>query len=119
MFFCCRVGWPSPVALAKLKKTLPGMVTVTLSGGRTNLEEPMAECPELLGLATEIISGHVSNNAIAADQLPGLIANVVSALASVEQATAAPPKAELAVRVKSQCWQITSPVSIAASAFPC
>ena len=33
----------------------------------------MAEHPELLGLATEIVSAHVRNNAIAADQLPGLI----------------------------------------------
>ena len=33
----------------------------------------MAERPELLGLATEIVSAHVRNNAIAADQLPGLI----------------------------------------------
>lgn len=86
----CWVGWPSPVALEKLKKPLPGIVTVTLSDGRTNLEEPMAECPELLGLATEIISGHVSNNAIAADQLQGLIPNVFNALASAEQAAAAP-----------------------------
>ena len=33
----------------------------------------MAEHPELLGLATDIVSAHVSNNAIAADLLPGLI----------------------------------------------
>ena len=33
----------------------------------------MAERPELLRLATEIVSAHVRNNAIAADQLPGLI----------------------------------------------
>ena len=32
----------------------------------------MAERPELLGLATEIVSAHVSHNAIAADQLQGL-----------------------------------------------
>ena len=60
----------------------------------------MAERPELLGLATEIVSAHVSNNAIAADQLPGLIQQVFNALATVEQATAAPPKAEPAVPVK-------------------
>ena len=60
----------------------------------------MAERPELLGLATEIVSAHVSNNAIAADQLPGLIQKVFNALATVEQATAAPPKAEPAVPVK-------------------
>ena len=60
----------------------------------------MAEHPELLGLATEIVSAHVRNNAIAAEQLPGLIRQVFNALATVEQATAAPPKAEPAVPVK-------------------
>ena len=60
----------------------------------------MAERPELLGLATEIISAHVSHNAVAADQLPGLIQQVFNALATVEQATAAPPKSEPAVTVK-------------------
>ena len=60
----------------------------------------MAERPELLGLATEIVSAHVRNNAIAADQLPGLIQQVFNALATVEQATAAPLKAEPAVPVK-------------------
>ena len=60
----------------------------------------MAERPELLGLATEIVSAHVRNNAIAADQLPGLIRQVFNALATVEQATAAPPKAEPSVPVK-------------------
>ena len=60
----------------------------------------MAERPELLGLATEIVSAHVSNNPIAADQIPGLIQQVFNALATVEQASAAPPKAEPAVPVK-------------------
>ena len=60
----------------------------------------MAERPELLGLATEIVSAHVSNNAVAADQLPGLIQKVFNALATVEQVTATPPKAEPAVPVR-------------------
>src|ERR1700693_5348425 len=60
----------------------------------------MAEHEEVLGLATEIVSAHVSNNAVAADQLPGLIQQVFNALATVEQVTAAPPKAEPAVPVK-------------------
>src|SRR5580704_2524274 len=63
-------------------------------------EELMAARPELLGLASEIVSAHVRNNAIAADQLPGLIQQVFNALATVEQATAAPPKAEPSVPVK-------------------
>ena len=60
----------------------------------------MAERPELLGLATEIVSAHVRNNAVAADELPGLIQQVFNALATVEQVIAAPPKAEPAVPVK-------------------
>ena len=60
----------------------------------------MAEHPELLGLATEIVSAHVRNNAIAAEQLPGLIRQVFNALATVEQATATPPKAKPAVDVR-------------------
>ena len=60
----------------------------------------MAERPELLGLASEIVSAHVRNNAVASDQLPGLIQQVFNALATVEQATAAPPKPEPAVEVR-------------------
>ena len=60
----------------------------------------MAERPELLGLATEIVSAHVSNNPIASDQLPGLIQKVFNALATVDQVIATPPKAEPAVTVK-------------------
>jgi predicted transcriptional regulator len=60
----------------------------------------MAERPELLGLATEIVSAHIRNNAIEADQLPGLIQQVFNALSTVEQATAARPKAEPAVDVR-------------------
>ena len=48
----------------------------------------MAEHPELLGLVTEIVSAHVRNNAVAADQLPRLIQQVFNALATVEQGMA-------------------------------
>ena len=60
----------------------------------------MAQRAELLGLATEIVSAHVRNNTIAANQLPGLIQQVFNALSTVEQATAAQPKPEPAVPVK-------------------
>ena len=60
----------------------------------------MAERPQLLALATEIVSAHVSHNAVAVDQLPGLIQQVFNALATAEQAATAPPKAEPAVAVK-------------------
>ena len=60
----------------------------------------MAERPELLGLAAEIVSAHVSHNAVAADQLSRLIQQVFNALATAEHAANAPPKAEPAVPVK-------------------
>jgi predicted transcriptional regulator len=60
----------------------------------------MAERQALLALAANIVSAHVSNNAVALDQLPGLIRQVVNALATVEQATAAPTKPEPAVPVR-------------------
>jgi predicted transcriptional regulator len=60
----------------------------------------MAERPELLGLATDIVSAHVSRNAVGVDQLPGLIEQVFNALATAEQTATAPPKTEPAVAVK-------------------
>ena len=60
----------------------------------------MAEHSEVLGLAAQIVSAHVSHNAVPSDQLPGLIRQVFSALVSVEQATAAPPEPKPAVTVK-------------------
>ena len=60
----------------------------------------MAERPRLLVLATEIVSARVSRNAVAVDQLPGLIQQVFGALATAEQAATAPAKAEPAVAVR-------------------
>ena len=60
----------------------------------------MAERQELLGLATNIVSAHVSRNAVGVDQLSGLIQQVFNALATAEQAATAPSKAEPAVAVK-------------------
>jgi predicted transcriptional regulator len=54
----------------------------------------------LLGLASNIVSAHVSRNAVALDQLSGLIQQVFNALATAEQAATAPPKTEPAVTVK-------------------
>ena len=39
----------------------------------------MAERQDLLALAANIVSAHVSNNDIAVDQLPGLIQHVLNA----------------------------------------
>ena len=65
----------------------------------------MAEREELLQLAADIVSAHASNNALPADQLPGLIQQVFSTLATVQQSTAAPPMPEPAVSVKASVHQ--------------
>src|SRR3954471_4489756 len=64
------------------------------------MEESMAERRVLLALAADIVSAHVSNNAVAVDQLPGLVQRVFDALATVEQVTAAPPTPEPSVPVR-------------------
>jgi predicted transcriptional regulator len=60
----------------------------------------MAEREELLRLAADIVSAHASNNSLSTDQLPTLIGQVFGALATVGQATAAPPRPEPAVPVR-------------------
>ena len=45
----------------------------------------MAEHSEVLGLAAQIVSAHVSHNAVPSDQLPGLIRQVFNSLALAEQ----------------------------------
>jgi predicted transcriptional regulator len=53
----------------------------------------------LLGLAAQIVSAHVSNNAVESVDLPALINNVHRALANAGQPTA-PPRGEPAVSVR-------------------
>jgi predicted transcriptional regulator len=60
----------------------------------------MADRERLMTLATEIVSAHVSNNSVTLDQLPALIRQVFSTLATVEQRTAEPPRPDPAVPVK-------------------
>jgi predicted transcriptional regulator len=60
----------------------------------------MAERELLLGLAAEIVSAHVSNNAVQMDQLPALIQQVFNTLASAEQKSLAPSKPEPAIPIK-------------------
>ena len=60
----------------------------------------MAERPQLLAITSNIVSAHVSRNAVAADQLSGLIQQVFNALVTAEQAATAPPKPEPAVPVR-------------------
>jgi predicted transcriptional regulator len=53
----------------------------------------------LLGLAAQIVSAHISNNAVVSAHLPKLIGDVYRALATAGQPTA-PPRGEPAVSVR-------------------
>jgi predicted transcriptional regulator len=68
-------------------------------------EAPMAEREELLKLAADIVSAHASNNALPADQLPRLIQQVYSALATAQQSSTTPPRPEPAVSVRASVHQ--------------
>jgi len=56
--------------------------------------------PDVLGLTAQIVSAHVSNNAVTADSLPGLISEVYKTLANVGKEAPAPDKPQPAVPVK-------------------
>src|SRR6516165_10263200 len=60
----------------------------------------MADREQLMTFATEIVSAHVSNNAIASDQLPTLIQQVFNTLATIEHKTAQPSRPDPAVPIK-------------------
>jgi predicted transcriptional regulator len=55
-------------------------------------------------LTADIVSAHIANNDVSADQLPGLIRDVHQALATAGQAPAALIKAEPAVDVKKSVF---------------
>ena len=61
----------------------------------------MAEREELLQLAADIVSAHASNNPLPADQLPRLIQQVFSTLASAQRNAAVPPRPEPSVSVRA------------------
>ena len=54
----------------------------------------------LLSLAAQVVSAHVTNNKVAAEELPKLINDVHYALANAARSTEQPPKGEPAVEVK-------------------
>src|ERR1700730_5364785 len=60
----------------------------------------MAEREVVLGCTTEIISAHISNNAMQTDQLPGLIRQVFNALTASRQTSVPPLQPTAAVPVK-------------------
>jgi predicted transcriptional regulator len=59
---------------------------------------------EIVSLTAKIVSAHIANNDMSADQLPGLIRNVHQALATVGQTPAEPTKSEPAVDVKNSVF---------------
>jgi predicted transcriptional regulator len=58
----------------------------------------------IINLTTRIVSAHIANNNVSADQLPDLIRSVHQALATVGQTPAEPMKAEPAVDVKKSVF---------------
>ena len=59
---------------------------------------------QIKNLTADIVSAHIANNHVSADQLPGLIRDVHQALATVGQAPAEPIKAEPAVDPKESVF---------------
>lgn len=59
---------------------------------------------DILGLTAQIVSAHLANNAVQADQLPSLIQGVHRALSTVSQAATEPAKAQPAVDVKKSVF---------------
>jgi predicted transcriptional regulator len=64
----------------------------------------MADHNQLLGLATDIVSAHVSHNSVNVDQLPKLIQQVFDELNNAERVTAELPKPVPAVSVKQSVF---------------
>ncbi|HTW27087.1 MAG TPA: MucR family transcriptional regulator [Acetobacteraceae bacterium] len=56
--------------------------------------------PDVLGLTAQIVSAHVSNNAVTTDALPNLIQEVYKTLAGIGKEPAAPDKPQPAVPVR-------------------
>ena len=63
-----------------------------------------AETADVLGLTAQIVSAHISNNAIGADALPGLIQEVYRTLAGVGKEQVLPDKQQPAVPVKKSVF---------------
>ncbi|MGI4953282.1 MAG: MucR family transcriptional regulator [Janthinobacterium lividum] len=67
------------------------------------MTEP-GEAADVLGLTAQIVSAHVSNNAIGADALPALIQDVYRTLAGVGKEQVLPDKQQPAVPVKKSVF---------------
>lgn len=60
---------------------------------------------KILGLAAQIVSAHVGNNNVGAEELPNLIRQVCEALSNVGKEPAQPAKPEPAVPVKKSVFE--------------
>jgi predicted transcriptional regulator len=67
------------------------------------METPKVE-EQIIALTAQIVSAHVANNDVAADQLPAFIRQVYQALAKVGKAPAESIKAEPAVAVRKSVF---------------
>ena len=63
-----------------------------------------ADIADVLGLTAQIVSAHVSNNAIGAEALPSLIQDVYRTLAGVGKEQVVPDKQQPAVPVKKSVF---------------
>ncbi len=59
---------------------------------------------DVLGLTAQIISAHVANNAVSADELPGLIQEVYRTLARIGKEPSQPERPQPAVPVKKSVF---------------
>ncbi len=64
----------------------------------------ISQLPDVLGLTAQIVSAHVSNNAVTPDALPSLIQDVYRTLAGVGREPAHPDKPQPAVPVKKSVF---------------
>ena len=64
----------------------------------------LADNTDVLGLTAQIVSAHVSNNAIGAEALPALIQDVYRTLAGVGKEQVVPDKQQPAVPVKKSVF---------------
>ena len=63
-----------------------------------------AESADVLGLTAQIVSAHVSHNAIGAEALPGLIQDVYRTLAGVGKEQVVPDRQQPAVPIKKSVF---------------
>ena len=78
-------------------------IEANLKEGCFRMSEP-AENADVLGLTAQIVSAHVSNNAIGAEALPSLIQDVYRTLAGVGKEQVVPDKQLPAVPIKKSVF---------------